>query len=167
MLVQQKRSPRFRWHDTQKLRTNTWNLWTHYEKYRIRKLDVPCGGKKCQLLFRESIGKNKWGTSLWCFSQLKLPRKNTNHHLSKYLSLQIPPNSLSKDFYLMVFPTHLKNMRVRQIGSSPQTSGWNFQKVLEVSPPTGFFFRQFGHKLSIHGSPSRIPYLGSSFRNCV
>lgn len=37
-----------------------------------------------------SLRQKNWGTSLWCFSQLKLPRKNTNHHLSKYLSLQIP-----------------------------------------------------------------------------
>ena len=31
--------PVLRWHDTQKLRLNTWNLWTHYENYPIRKLE--------------------------------------------------------------------------------------------------------------------------------
>ena len=66
----------------------------------------------------------------------------------------------------MVFPTHLKNMRVRQIGSSPQTLRWNYESIGSFTTHR-WFIRQFGHKSSIHGSPSRIPYLGSSFRNCV
>ena len=154
MLVQQKRSPRFRWHDTQKLRTNTWNLWTHYEKYRIRKLDVPCGGKKCQLLFRESIGKKKMRNISLVLFATKTPKKKTPTTISANIYLFKSPRTLWARISTWWFsPPIWKICAFVKIGSSPQTSGWNFQKVLEVSPPTGFFFGNSGTSCPSMGPP--------------
>lgn len=143
MLVQQKRSPVLRWHDTQKLRTNTWNLWTHYENYRIRKLDVPCGGKKCQLLFRESISKAKKlrNISLVLFAT-KTPKKK-HQPPSQQISISSNPPELFEQVFLVDdvdgFPRASEKYAQLSNWIISPNIGVKFQKVLEVSPPTGFF----------------------------
>ena len=50
-------------------------------------------------------------------------------------------------------PTHLKNMRVRQIGSFPQESGWK-QKIFELPPPSLFWTASSRQPPNVCGHPT-------------